>query len=132
MGRRKTILVIDDEPDTVTYFSSLLEDNGYFTVTAENGEEGLAKVSESPPDLITLDISMPETSGVRFYRELRDSEQWKSIPVIMITGVSEDFQTFISSRRQVPPPDGYLSKPVKEEDLLGLVKKLLPGDEPSA
>jgi CheY-like chemotaxis protein len=69
---------------------------------------------------------MPETSGVRFYRELRDKEEWKSIPVIMITGVSEDFQSFISSRKQVPPPDGYLAKPVKEEDLLNLVKKLLP------
>jgi two-component system alkaline phosphatase synthesis response regulator PhoP len=132
MGDKKTILVIDDEPDTVTYFSSLLEDNGYLTVTAENGEEGLSKVSESPPDLITLDISMPETSGVRFYRELRSSEEWKSIPVIMITGVSEDFRSFISSRRQVPPPDGYLSKPVKEEDLLELVQKLLPGGQPPA
>jgi len=129
MGNQKTILVIDDEPDTVTYFSSLLEDNGYLTVTAENGEEGLSKVSESPPDLITLDISMPETSGVRFYRELRNSEQWKSIPVIMITGISEDFKSFISSRKQVPPPDGYLAKPVKEEDLLDLVKKLLPGQD---
>jgi two-component system alkaline phosphatase synthesis response regulator PhoP len=127
MGNQKTILVIDDEPDTVVYFSSLLEDNGYSIVTAENGEEGLSKVSESPPDLITLDITMPETSGVRFYRELRNNEDWKSIPVIMITGVSEDFRSFISSRKQIPPPDGYLAKPVKEEDLLDLVKKLLPG-----
>jgi two-component system alkaline phosphatase synthesis response regulator PhoP len=126
MANKKTILVIDDEPDTVVYFTSLLEDNGYVTVTAENGEQGLLKVGESPPDLITLDISMPETSGVRFYRELRDKEEWKSIPVIMITGVSEDFKSFISSRKQVPPPDGYLAKPVKEEDLLSLVKKLLP------
>ena len=127
MGNQKTILIIDDEPDTVIYFSPLLEDNGYLTIPAENGEEGLSKVTESPPDLITLDITMPETSGVGFYRRLRNSEQWKSIPVIMITGVSEDFKTFISSRKQVPPPDGYLAKPVKEEDLLTLVKKLLPG-----
>ena len=126
MGAKKTILVIDDEPDTVTYFSSLLEDNGYITVTAENGEEGLAKMREATPDLVTLDITMPETSGVRFYRVLRESEQWRSIPVIMITGVSEDFKTFISSRRQIPPPDGYLAKPVNEQDLLSLVKKLLP------
>jgi CheY-like chemotaxis protein len=124
MPTTKTILIIDDEPDTQTYFSTLLQDNGFNTVVAENGEEGLKKVREAKPDLITLDISMPETSGVRCYRELRENDEWKSIPVIMITGVSEDFRGFISSRKQVPPPDGYLSKPVDEEQLLKMVRNL--------
>ena len=83
-------------------------------------------VKESRPDLITLDITMPESSGVRCYRELRSNEEWKSIPVVMITGVSEKFRGFISSRRQVPPPDGYLTKPVDEKELLELIHKLLP------
>jgi CheY-like chemotaxis protein len=125
MTDKKTILIIDDEPDTLTYFSSLLEDNGYATVTAQNGDEALARVREAVPDLITLDITMPETSGVRCYRELRESEAWRSIPVIMITGISADFRTFISSRKQVPPPEGYLSKPVDEAELLGLVSRLI-------
>ena len=125
MADKKSILIIDDEPDTLTYFSSFLQDEGFDTRTAENGEEGLRMVRESRPDLITLDISMPETSGVRFYRELRSNEDSKSIPVIMITGVSEDFRGFISSRKQVPPPDGYLAKPVDEKELLELVHKLL-------
>ncbi len=125
MTEKKTILIIDDEPDTLTYFSSLLEDHGYATLTAENGDEAIARVEAAPPDLITLDISMPQTSGVRCYRELRENEKWRSIPVIMITGISEDFRTFISSRRHVPPPDGYISKPVDEAELLGLVGKLL-------
>jgi CheY-like chemotaxis protein len=124
MPNTKTVLIIDDEPDTLTYFSTLLQDNGFNTVVAENGEEGLKQVRTSKPDLITLDISMPETSGVRCYRELRESEEWKSIPVIMITGVSEDFRGFISSRKQVPPPDGYLAKPVDEEQLLKMVRQL--------
>ena len=124
MQNQKTILIIDDEPDTLTYFSSLLQDNGFTTITAENGDEGLKKAREAKPDLITLDITMPETSGVRCYRELRESDEWKSIPVIMITGISDDFRTFISSRKQVPPPDGYLSKPVDEEQLLTLVRSL--------
>jgi CheY-like chemotaxis protein len=114
----------DDEPDTLTYFSSLLQDNGFETILAENGDEGLKKVKAAKPDLITLDITMPETSGVRCYRELREHEEWKSIPVIMITGVSEDFRGFISSRKQVPPPDGYLAKPVDEEELLSMVFQL--------
>lgn len=124
MPDKKTILIIDDEPDTLTYFSILLQDNGFETILAENGDEGLKKVRVAKPDLITLDITMPETSGVRCYRELREKDEWKSIPVIMITGISEDFRGFISSRRQVPPPDGYLSKPVDEEQLLKMVRHL--------
>ena len=125
MSDKKTILIIDDEPDTVTYFSSLLEDNGYATVTAGNGAEGLERVKSAKPDLITLDVSMPDTSGVRCYRELREHDEWKAIQVILITGVSEDFRTFISSRKHVPPPDGYLSKPIDEQELLALVGKLI-------
>lgn len=125
MTDQKTILVIDDEPDTLTYFTALLQDNGYRTVTAENGDQGLARVRQSRPDLITLDITMPETSGVRCYRELKQNESWKSIPVIIVTGVSSDFRRFISSRRQVPPPEGYLAKPVDEEELLSMVRDLI-------
>ncbi len=121
---KKTILIIDDEPDTLTFFSTVLEDNGYNTILAENGDEGLKRLKEQKPDLITLDISMPEMSGVKYYRTLRDSEEWKSIPIIIITGVSSDFKKFISTRKQVPPPDGYISKPVEEEELIELVKKL--------
>jgi CheY-like chemotaxis protein len=126
MADKKTILIIDDEPDTLTYFSNLLADNGYATVTAENGAEALELVKRSAPDLITLDITMPETSGVRCYRELREHQTWRSIPIIMITGISDDFRSFISSRRSVPPPDGYLSKPVDEAELLAMVERLLP------
>ena len=126
MASKQTILIIDDEPDTVTYFSSVLEDNGYATVTARNGAEASERVKQARPDLITLDITMPETSGVRCYRDLRETEAWRTIPVIIITGVSGDFRTFISSRKHVPPPDGYLGKPVDAAELLGLVRKLLP------
>ncbi len=126
MAAQKSILIIDDEPDTLTYFSNLLQDEGFDTRVAENGDEGIKMVRQNRPDLITLDISMPETSGVRCYRELRSNEEWKAIPVIMITGISEDFRGFISSRKQVPPPDGYLTKPVDEKELIDLINKLLP------
>lgn len=127
MAAKKTILIIDDEPDTRTYFSNLLQDDGFEIRVAENGEEAMKKIRESRPDLITLDISMPEASGVRCYRNLRDTEEWKTIPVVMITGISEDFRGFISSRRQIPPPEGYLSKPVDEKELLDTVHRLIPG-----
>ncbi len=121
----KTILVVDDEPDTRTYLTTVLEDNGFATVAAADGNEALKKVEESRPDLIALDISMPEKSGVAVYRTLKQDDGLKSIPVIIITGVSDDFEKFISSRRQVPPPEGYISKPVDVEELLGKVNELL-------
>jgi len=126
MTNKKTILIIDDDADTVTYFSSLLEDNGYATISAGNGAQAIELVKQSRPDLITLDITMPGTSGVKCYRDLRETEAWRTIPVIIITGVSDDFRTFISSRKHVPPPDGYLSKPVDTKELLALVDTLLP------
>jgi response regulator RpfG family c-di-GMP phosphodiesterase len=68
---------------------------------------------------------MPHTSGVRFYREMKESEKWKRIPIIIVTGISADFEKFISTRRQVPPPEGYLSKPIDREKMLTVVKQHL-------
>ena len=124
MVNQKTILIVDDEPDVCTYISTLLEDHGYATVSAKNGEEALSKLQAGSPDLITLDVSMPEKSGVKLYREIKEDSRWKKIPVIIVTGVSEDFQKFISTRRQVPPPEGYLSKPINQEEILELIRKL--------
>jgi CheY-like chemotaxis protein len=120
----KTILIVDDEPDVCTYISTLLEDHGYTTISAKDGEEALVKLQSVSPDLITLDISMPEKSGVKLFREIKENSRWKKIPIIIITGVSDDFQKFISTRRQVPPPEGYLSKPINQEEILELIQKL--------
>jgi CheY-like chemotaxis protein len=125
MADHKTILIVDDEPDVCTYISTLLEDHGYATISAKDGEEALVKLKADSPDLITLDISMPEKSGVRLYREIKEDSRWKKIPIIIVTGVSEDFQKFISTRRQVPPPEGYLSKPINQEEILELIQKLI-------
>ena len=121
----KTILVVDDDPDALDFFITVLEDHGYATVAARDGNEALQRLEEEKPDLVTLDITMPEKSGVGVYRKLREDDQYKDIPVIIITGVSDDFKQFISTRRQVPPPEGYLSKPVEPEQLAELVGKLL-------
>jgi CheY-like chemotaxis protein len=122
---KKMILVVDDDPDALDFFITVLEDNGFDTVSAMDGNEAMTRLEEGLPDLITLDITMPEKSGVGVYRSLKEDEKYKHIPVIIITGVSDDFKQFISTRRQVPPPKGYLSKPVEPEQLLGKVKELL-------
>ena len=122
---QKKILVVDDEPDARDFFITVLEDNGYATVSARDGNEALQRLEEGLPDLVTLDITMPEKSGVGVYRKLKEVEAYKEIPVIIITGVSDDFKQFISTRRQVPPPEGYLSKPIEPEQLLEKVAELL-------
>lgn len=121
----KLVLVVDDDPDARTFMTTLLEDNGWRTVTAKNGEEALSRLKEEKPALVSLDITMPEKSGVAVYRALREEDGTKDIPVIIVTGVSDDFKTFISSRRKVPPPDDYVSKPVDPELFMGKVRKLL-------
>jgi CheY-like chemotaxis protein len=121
----KKILVVDDEADVVTYLTTVLTDAGYETASASNGEEAMEQIRKSRPDLITLDITMPEMTGVKTYRKLKEDESLKGIPVIMATGVTPDFKQFISSRSQVPPPDGYLEKPIKPAELIQEVRRLL-------
>ena len=121
----KTVLVVDDDPDARDYLSTVLEDNGFTATTANDGAQAIASFEQQVPDLIALDISMPEKSGVAVYRKLREDERLKHVPVIMVTGVSEEFERFISTRRQVPPPDGYISKPVDAEEFVRKVRELL-------
>lgn len=121
----KNILVVDDEPDVITYFTALLDENGYETRSASNGAEAITAIRDQRPDLVMLDITMPEQSGVKTYRMLKEKDEFEGIPVLIITGISKDFKNFISSRKQVPPPEGYLEKPVQPETLTAEVKRLI-------
>jgi CheY-like chemotaxis protein len=130
-GGRKKILVLDDEANVVTYLETLLRDNGYDTVSAGDGREGMEKALSEKPDLVTLDISMPEKSGVRFYREIKDTPELAATPVVIVTAVTGygrspgDFEKFISSRKHVPPPDGFIAKPIDRDELLKVIGDLL-------
>ena len=121
----KKILIVDDDESILTYISTFLEDNGFRTVCAEDGNVGLKKAVEEKPDLICLDITMPEESGVGMYRKLKNDENLKNIPVFIVTGVSVEFKRFIESRRQVPPPTAYFEKPIDRDEFLAKVKEVL-------
>jgi CheY-like chemotaxis protein len=121
----KTILVVDDEPDVVRYFKTLFEDNGYRAITAMDGVEAMQKIRAEHPDLVTLDITMPNKTGVRTYRDIKENDDLKHIPVLIVTGVQHEFKNFISSRTQVPAPEGYLEKPVALDDVLAEVRRLI-------
>ncbi len=132
---KKTVLVLDDEPHVVTYLETLLHDNGYRTISAPNGKEGMKKVKNEPVDLICLDMSMPEESGVRLYRNLKDDAELSGIPVLIVTAVTgyggdpEPFKKFISTRKQVPPPEGFLSKPIDKQEFLDTIARILSETE---
>ncbi len=121
----KKILVVDDEPDVVTYVAGFLEDHGIAVIGAANGKEGFAKAKAEMPDLIILDLAMPGESGVRMYRDLYEDPATKRIPVIMLTGISHDFKRFIETRKQVPPPAGYFDKPADLNKLLEKISEIL-------
>ena len=127
----KKVLIIDDEPHVVTYIKTLLEDNGYQTETASNGREGMEKAKIYLPDLVCLDITMPEQSGIRFYRDLKDDADLKNTPVVVVTAVTyygkdpEPFRRFLNTRRQVPPPEAFIPKPIDQEEFLKTVANVI-------
>jgi CheY-like chemotaxis protein len=125
MSQGPCILIVDDDADIVAYLDTLFTDHGYRTVCAEGGDDALKLAHEHRPDLICLDISMPPPTGVRVYRTLREDPELKHIPVIMITGVEREFEQFIKTRRQVPPPDGYHRKPFQADEVLDTVRTIL-------
>jgi len=125
MAELKKVLIIDDEEDVLTYLSTFFTDNGFSAISAVDGKEGVQKAVEEKPDIITLDISMPEESGVKALRDLQSNEVTKNIPVIIVTGVSTDIKRFIESRKQVHPPEGFFEKPIDRDKLLERVKELI-------
>lgn len=126
------ILVVDDEMDLRTFISTLLESNGYRVTVAENGEQGMQKVREKRPALITLDVMMPKESGIKMYRDIKTDPELKDIPVLIISGLAR--KTFLHSQKvldkfknqTVPQPEGYIEKPPEPEELMGEVRRILP------
>ena len=127
---KKKVLVIDDDESLVTYLKTLLEDNGYEVITAKNGKEGIEKTKNENPDIVTLDLLMPEKTGIKLFRELRKDEGMKNIPIILVTGISNEYQGFSDFKkfiyeRRIPGPEGYIEKPIKPEELLSKIEEIL-------
>jgi CheY-like chemotaxis protein len=115
----KKIMIIDDDPNIVSYLQDLFQDNGYTTCTAADGGDGLEMVRAENPDLITLDLEMPKEWGPRFYRKLTQEEGALSrIPVIVISGLT-------GNKYAVPKAVASLSKPFDRAELLKIVKETI-------
>jgi len=109
----KTILVVDDETVVVEISKRKLEDIGYEVNTASNGNEAFASLKTKIPDLIVLDIQMPQMNGYTFIMEKVKIPEYENIPVIVLTAYNEMEPLF--KRHNV---SDYLLKPLKLQDLI--------------
>lgn len=82
------ILIVDDDPLLIRMYQKKLENDGYSVTTADDGDVALAKVGESKPDLILLDIMMPKVNGLQVLAKLKENKETSNIPVILLTNVS--------------------------------------------
>lgn len=145
----KKVLIIDDDLSVHKFLTVLLEENGYETECAADGREGFDKVRESKPDLIILDVMMPKKTGFVLFKQLRNEEEFKDLPVLMLTGVagvleelddqSEDTmerpfdnlrETLRKAIKQMRDeglikPDMFVDKPVEPEAFIERVKALI-------
>ena len=120
----KKILIIDDEKDMRVYLEALFRKAGYDTESATDGEEGLWLAEAQKPDLITLDILMPKKSGIKAYRSLRTSDKTRSIPIVVLTGLTR-LDDFFGDLGDLPQPDELVEKPIERDDFLAKVRKLI-------
>lgn len=137
------ILIVDDEPDSVTYLESVLEEAGYDHVSAVDGIKGLELARQERPMLILLDLIMPEKSGIWMFQELKKDPDLAKIPIIVVSGVSTvtgvDFKHFVikendkednghvgtTGETMFTSPDEFVEKPFKPDELIEKIKKLL-------
>jgi len=111
----KKIMIVDDDPNIVTYLTDFFGDNGYETCSAADGSEALDIVKREKPDLITLDLEMPEEWGPRFYRRLMKEKEYKKTPVIVITGLT-------GGKYAIQKAIASITKPFDRDELLKIVK----------
>ena len=119
----KKILIVDDESDVRVFLETLLQENGYETRTANDGNEAANIVSDFMPDAITLDIIMPKETGVKFYRHLKKDESLQHIPVIVLSGGTRFKDLFDLDRQAMPKPYAFVEKPIERDDLLDKIKQ---------
>jgi CheY-like chemotaxis protein len=139
----KKILIVEDDPDQRTFLSTVLEENGYASISAKDGVEGLELLRKDKPDLVLLDLMMPRKSGIAMFQELRKDETLSHIPVVVVTGISEvtgvDFRNFIlrqplkddkkfvetTGLTEYTVPNAYIEKPVDPDELMKVIKEAL-------
>lgn len=116
----KTILIVDDEFGVLEVLEFILADNGYSVVTAVNGRDALARISEAKPELMILDFMMPIMDAAAVLKALAANPEYSSIPVIVTSALPEE-----TVKARCPDYNLFLRKPYKIEPLLNAITTLL-------
>ena len=128
---KKKILIIEDQMDMRFFLTTFLETNGFAPEMARNGIEGIKKAKEICPDLIILDVMMPEEGGAQTYRKLKSDEIYINIPVIVLSAVAQHtffhYLKMLNARERlnIPLPDSYIEKPPEPQHLLNTIQRLI-------
>ncbi|MFN7924318.1 MAG: response regulator [Bryobacteraceae bacterium] len=122
LEQRKLVLCVDDSQTVRRVVSLILEQNGYRTLTAADGMQALARINESLPDLILLDVSMPRMDGYQVCKTIKQNPYTKTIPILMLSG-NDGF--FDKIKGKLAGSTDYLTKPLDEDSLLQAVEKYL-------
>ena len=118
----KKILIADDEPSIVTAVEFLLRREGYEVEIARDGSDALERIEASRPDLVVLDVMMPQKSGYEVCRSIREREDWRDIKIIMLSAKGRDAEV---AKGMTMGADVYVTKPFSTRDLMGRVRALL-------
>lgn len=120
--KKNRILVVDDEPDILEFIQYNLTREGFDVFTANNGKEGLVKAREHKPELILLDVMMPEMDGMETCMELREMEETKDTFIAFLTARGEDYSQIAGFNAGA---DDYITKPIKPRVLIARIKAAL-------
>ena len=118
----KHILCIEDEPEMIDLIRLILGRRGFEVIGASGGKEGLEKVRANPPDLILLDLMMPDMDGWEVYQQIKADEKTKNIPVIVVTAKAQSIDKVLGLH--IAKVDDYIAKPFSPQELLASVDKV--------
>jgi len=127
MSNAQKVLLVDDDPDFVEAIQTLVVKAGYKVDVAYGGKEGLEKVGSFKPDIVILDVMMPEMDGHAVCEKLKADPATSRIPVILLTAVADHVTTSTYTHRDMleSEAEDYIPKPVQPEELLNRIKSWL-------
>lgn len=133
-SQTKTVLIVEDEMDMRFFLTTLLQTGGFKSIAARNGKEGLQKAKTRQPDVILLDVMMPEEGGALMYQQLKSDPLLARIPVIVLSGVSKrSFYHYLNmlgtqTAVTIPLPNAYVEKPPEPQSLLRVLNGLFESE----
>ncbi len=123
----KKVLCIEDDPEMIDLIKLILERKGFQFIGAVGGREGLEAIARDKPDLVLLDIMMPDIDGWDVYRQMKANEEFKNIPVIVVTAKAQSIDKVLGLH--IAKVDDYVTKPFGPKELLRSIEKVLGLEE---